>query len=76
MSLAAEDQHDGITVEVLRGAPSVEELAALIAVVSEAYVEEAAGAVADERSRSGWSLSQRAFREPLRRELGWGRFGG
>jgi len=64
---------DGITVDVLRGLPNEVELAALVAVVSEAYVEEAAGAVADESSaRSAWSFSQRTFREPLRREAGWG----
>jgi Acyl-CoA carboxylase epsilon subunit len=67
---------DGITVDVLRGAPTDTELAALVAVVSEAYVEEAAGALADEGSaRSAWSVSQRTFREPLDREIGWGRFG-
>ena len=74
-----EESHpaDGITVDVLRGAPTEVELAALMAVVSEAYVEEAAAAVADDSStRSAWSLSQRTFRDPLRRDAGWGRFGG
>ena len=67
---------DGVTVEVLGGAPSEEELAALVAVVSEAYVEEAAAAVAEESPhRSAWALSQRAFREPLRRDFGWVRGG-
>ena len=68
---------DGVTIDVLRGTPTEEELAALIAVVSEAYVGEAAEAVADDRAtRSAWALSQRTLREPLRRDLGWGRFGG
>jgi hypothetical protein len=74
--VSTEENHpaDGITVDVLRGAPNEVELAALVAVVSEAYVEEAAAAVADDSSpRSAWSLSQRTFRDPLRRELGWGR---
>ena len=74
--MSTEESHpaDGITVDVLRGAPTDLELAALVAVVSEAYVEEAAGAVADETAvRSAWSVSQRSFRQPLRREVGWTR---
>ena len=39
---------DGMRVDVLRGAPSGDELAALIAVVTEAYAEESAGATADD----------------------------
>ena len=66
----------GPTIEVYRGAPTEEELAALIAVVSEAYTGEAAEAVADDRqNRTGWQLSQRTVRQPLNRDLGWGRFG-
>jgi hypothetical protein len=66
-----------VHLEVLRGRPTEAELAALIAVVSEAYVEEVAAAVADDAtSRSAWSVSQRSFREPLRRELGWAGFQG
>jgi hypothetical protein len=68
---------DDMRVEVNRGLPTGEELAALIAVVTEAYAEESAGATADDAgARSGWSLSQRALRAPIRRDLGWGRFGG
>ena len=68
---------DSMRVEVRRGSPSGDELAALIAVVTEAYAEESAGATADDSAaRTGWSLSQRPLREPLRRDLGWGRFGG
>ena len=71
-----EDAVDQMPVELLRGDPTPEELAALVAVVSEAYAEEAAGATADDTSsRSGWALSQRGLRAPLRRDLGWGRFG-
>ncbi|MFE5409138.1 acyl-CoA carboxylase subunit epsilon [Microbacterium sp. NPDC056569] len=67
---------DSVTIEVRRGAPTEDELAALIAVVSEAYTGEAAEAVADDRDRrSGWELSQRSLRRPLDRDLGWGRFG-
>lgn len=65
-----------VRIDVLRGAPTEEELAALIAVVSEAYTGEAAEAVADDSARrSGWELSQRALRQPIDRELGWARFG-
>lgn len=66
-----------VAIDVRRGTPTEEELAALIAVVSEEYATETANAVADDRAtRSAWSLSQRSLRTPLRRELGWGRFGG
>ena len=66
-----------LAIEVLRGNPTDEELAALIAVVGEAYSTEAADAVAGEpRRRSAWALSARALRSPLPRELGWGRWGG
>ena len=80
MSLADDGNTDaappGPTIEVHRGAPTEEELAALIAVVSEAYTGEAAEAVADDRlNRTGWQLSQRTLRQPLNRDLGWGRFG-
>ncbi len=68
---------EGVRIEVLRGTPSEDELAALIAVVSEAYAGEAAEAVAeDDAVRSAWSLTQRNLREPLRRDLRWGRFAG
>lgn len=66
-----------LSIEVRRGTPTDDELAALMAVVAEAYAGEAAAAVADDSSgRNGWALSSRALRQPLRRELGWGSFGG
>jgi len=66
-----------LTIEVLRGNPTDEELAALIAVVGEAYANEAADAVADESTRrSVWELSTRTLRGPLRRDEGWGRWAG
>jgi hypothetical protein len=67
---------EGVRIEVLRGAPDEEELAALIAVVSEAYAGEAAEAVAEDRVRTAWSLTQRNLRGPLRRDIPWGRFSG
>jgi hypothetical protein len=67
---------DSVTIDMLRGTATEDELAALIAVVTEAYTGEAAEAVAEDRvRRSGWELSQRALRQPLDRDLGWGRFG-
>ena len=75
---AAPGDHDGaeVAVEVLRGAPDPEELAALMAVVTEAYSEETARATAEDTvARTAWSLSQRSVRQPLRRDLGWGRYG-
>ncbi|MFT4135064.1 acyl-CoA carboxylase subunit epsilon [Microbacterium sp.] len=76
------DGHDGaaeqaLRIDVLRGDPTAEELAAVIAVVTESYALEVAAAVADDRPRrSAWQLSARPLRAPLARELGWGRFGG
>lgn len=67
----------GITVEVLRGQPTEEELAALIAVVTEAYDREASAALADDEVvRSAWSVSARSLRPPLRRDVRWGQFAG
>lgn len=61
-----------VQIDVRRGDPTAEELAALIAVVREAYVTEAESAVVeDSPARSAWSHSQRGLREPLRRERGW-----
>ncbi|WP_375384712.1 acyl-CoA carboxylase subunit epsilon [uncultured Microbacterium sp.] len=65
---------DELSIGVRRGDPTPEELAALTAVVSDAYAREAAAAVADDsRGMSAWGVSQRALRAPLRRELGWSR---
>jgi len=67
----------GLRIEVQRGNPTAEELAAAVAVVSESYRSEAAGAVADERPRrTAWQVTARSLRTPLRRDVGWGRFGG
>ncbi|WP_274543198.1 acyl-CoA carboxylase subunit epsilon [Microbacterium sp. CPCC 204701] len=76
MSSAEDASREAVTIDVLRGMPTEEELAALIAVVSEAYATEAAEAVVEDAPRrTAWALSQRALRQPLRRDLGWGRFG-
>jgi hypothetical protein len=66
-----------LAIEVRSGNPTEDELAALIAVVTEAYAEEAAGTLADdERHATAWSRTQRALRQPLRRDVGWGRYAG
>ena len=66
-----------VPAEVRRGAPTDEELGALIAVVTEHYARESADAVADEQApTSAWMRTTRALRAPLRRDVGWGRFSG
>ncbi|WP_372967961.1 acyl-CoA carboxylase subunit epsilon [Microbacterium sp.] len=64
------------TIEITRGAATEEELAALIAVVSDAYAQEAAEAVVEEPVVSAWMRTQRPLRRPLRRDIPWGRFAG
>ena len=65
---------EDISVEVLRGSADEEELAALLAVVTEAYVREADAVVAeDESGMSAWARSARGLRRPLERGLPWGR---
>jgi hypothetical protein len=63
-------------VEVVRGTPTEEELAALLAVVGEEYTREAEEAVADDSRPSAWQLTRRPLRTPLRRDVPWGRFAG
>ncbi|TFV83815.1 acyl-CoA carboxylase subunit epsilon [Microbacterium sp. dk485] len=66
-----------VSLDVRRGNPTEDELAALLAVVSEAYTEESAQATAPaSRARSRWRLSARAARATLSREAGWGGFSG
>ncbi|PVE93256.1 MULTISPECIES: acyl-CoA carboxylase subunit epsilon [unclassified Microbacterium] len=64
------------TLEITQGAATEEELAALIAVISDAYASEAADAVAAEPSVSAWTRTQRPLRTPLRRDIPWGRYSG
>lgn len=69
--MTGEIPREDITIDVRRGNPTEEELAALIAVVSEAYATEAATAVvAEEPCRSAWAVSQRGLRTSLPR-VGW-----
>ena len=61
-----------LRIEVHRGEPTPEELAAALAVVSAAYADETASAVAEDHPRpSAWQISARGLREPLNRDLGW-----
>ena len=65
-----------VSVEVLRDAADEQELAALLAVVTEAYVREADAVVAeDDSAMSAWARSARGLRRPLERGLPWGRSG-
>lgn len=73
----APDTADALRVDIRRGNPTEEEVAAVIAVVGAAYTQEADAASAEEQPRqSAWQVSARAVRQPLRREIGWGRFAG
>ena len=65
---------EDVSVEVLRGSPDEQELAALLAVVTEAYTREADAVVAeDDTGSSAWARSARGLRRPLERGLPWGR---
>ncbi|MPS75278.1 MAG: acyl-CoA carboxylase subunit epsilon [Microbacterium sp.] len=73
----SDQAQEPLRIEVKRGNPTEDELAAVMAVVGAAYQQERQAAVAeDECVRDGWAVSQRGLRQPLRREFGWGRFGG
>jgi len=66
-----------LRIDVVRGTPTEDELAALIAVVTEEYsCQEATATASDRPARSAWELSARGLRTPLRRELGWRGFAG
>ncbi|WZH37227.1 MAG: acyl-CoA carboxylase epsilon subunit [Microbacterium enclense] len=66
-----------VVAEVVRGAPTEEELAAAVVVVSEAYAHEVADATVPETAvRSRWELSARGLRVPLDRSAGWHSFTG
>ncbi|MFV0319627.1 MAG: acyl-CoA carboxylase subunit epsilon [Microbacterium sp.] len=66
---------DDLSIEVRRGDPDDDELAALIAVVTEAYAAEAASATADDsKPATPWSRTQRPLRQPVRRDVAWGRY--
>lgn len=68
---------DAVHIDIRRGTPTAEELAAVIAVVTEAYERESADAVVEDAPlRSAWEISARGLRAPLRRDVAWGRFAG
>ena len=74
--MSAPDDERPPEIEIIRGTATEEELAALIAVVSDAHAQESADAVAEEPRVSAWSRTQRGLRTPLRRDIPWGRFSG
>ena len=65
-----------VMLEVIRGTATEEELAALIAVLGDAYANEQAEATVEEPRVSAWTRTQRPLRRPLRRDIPWGRFAG
>ncbi|MEW2007921.1 MULTISPECIES: acyl-CoA carboxylase subunit epsilon [Microbacterium] len=65
-----------VMLEVTRGTANEEELAALIAVLGDAYANEQAEATVEEPRVSAWTRTQRPLRRPLRRDIPWGRFAG
>lgn len=63
---------EAVHVDIRRGNPSAEELAAVVAVVTEAYEGEASAAIAEESPRrTAWDISARGLRQPLCRDVGW-----
>ena len=62
-----------LALSVTRGEPTPEELAAVIAVISETYTAEVEGAKsADKPQLSEWMRTRRQMRNPLNRDLGFG----
>lgn len=72
----AEEAEEPLEIQVLSGHATEEELAALIAVLSEAFSQEEATATAPDLPVSAWSLTRRGLRTPLRRGIPWGRYSG
>ena len=70
------DEQQPTAIEIVRGTPTAEELAALIAVVSDAHARETSEAVAEVPHVSAWQRTARGLRAPLRRDIPWGRFSG
>lgn len=71
-----EPDHPAAGLRIIRGTADEEELAALIAVVTDSYARESEDAVAEEPRVSAWQRTQRPLRKPLRRDIPWGRFAG
>ena len=68
---------DGVAIDIRRGNPTDEEIAAVVAVVADAYARQVASLEADDTPKTTpWLQSRRRMRAPLRRDLGWGRFRG
>ncbi|CAL4860554.1 acyl-CoA carboxylase subunit epsilon [Microbacterium sp. MM2322] len=67
---------DAAPLRVRRGDASPEELAAVIAVVSESAAREQQTAVAHEPAVSAWRISARGVHSGLDRDAPWGRWTG
>ncbi len=64
-------QHEPVDIKLVRGNPTDEELAAVLAVLSLEYEAEAEASVAAEKPNEAWHISGRGMRLPIRRDLGW-----
>jgi len=71
-----DDTATAAPLQVRRGDASPEELAAVVAVVSEALVREEQTAVADDPAVSAWRASGRGIHRGIRRDVPWGRWAG
>ena len=73
-----DSEHEGFATFARNAlASAILNFAAVVAVVTESYIAEAATAVVEEGTRrSAWEISSRGLRAPLRRDIGWGRFAG
>ncbi|MDT3317907.1 acyl-CoA carboxylase subunit epsilon [Microbacterium sp. KSW4-11] len=76
MSESDDARPDAAHLHVRRGSATPEEIAAVIAVVSESLAQEASTAVADEPTVSAWRISARGVGNDLRRDVPWGRWAG
>ena len=64
---------EDFSLSISKGEPTPEELAAVMAVISEAYAAEVDAAEAtDEPKLSAWMRTRRQMRGGLRRDLDWG----
>lgn len=75
MSGAVPEERAVPRVEIARGNPTEEDLAALAAVIPAAYVQEAAASTVEDPPVDAWTRSRRMRRTPVPGAR-WGRFAG
>ncbi|MFI8631124.1 acyl-CoA carboxylase subunit epsilon [Microbacterium sp. NPDC077663] len=76
MTEADDARSDAPHLRLRRGSATPEELAAVIAVVSESLAQEASTAVAEDPLVSAWRISARGVGNDLRRDVPWGHWAG